>query len=267
MRETQIGRLRERLILEASERMSKPRTFVQFAGMREADEMLNDVDGYPHAFVVACIMDRQMKAERVWRIPYDLKHRLGSFRFSDLANLSLHELEKAMKHPTPLHRFPDTMARNVHSAVRRIASQYQCDASAIWADSPSSATIVRRFLEFAGVGQKIATMAANILVRDLRVPVSDRYSIDISVDVQVRRVFSRMGFVPDDASEEYIAYRARELHPEYPGIFDLILWELGRTVCRSKQPVCDKCHWCDLCAYAAKVDARYEWGKLETGRC
>lgn len=140
------------------------------------------------------------------------------------------------------------MARNAYSAVRRIATQYRGNASAIWMDRPSSAAIVRRFLEFDGVGQKIATMAANTLVREFRIPVSDRYSIDISVDVQVLRVFARMGFVPEDIvarkgdSQEYIVYRARELHPEYPGIFDLVLWELGRTVCRSKQPVCNKYH-------------------------
>ena len=50
-----------------------------------------------------------------------------------------------------------------------------------------------RRLEFRGAGPKIATMAANLLARHLKVPFSDYYSIDISVDVQVRRVLSRLG--------------------------------------------------------------------------
>lgn len=253
MKEAKIARLREQLISEAIEQMSKPRAFVEVTHMKEADDLLNDIEGCPHAFVVACIMDRQMGAERAWRIPYELGQRLGSFRFLDLAKLPMQVLEEAMLHPQPLHRFPSLMSKNLHSAIRHIERQYGGDASEIWTEQPSSATIVRRFLEFDGVGQKIATMAANTLVRDFRIPVSDRYSIDVSVDIQVRRVFSRMGFVPEGASADYIIYRARELHPEYPGIFDLLLWKLGRTVCRPRIPACEGCHWSDLCAYAGEV--------------
>lgn len=251
--EERLGRLLDRLISVATERLSKPRELLQFTGTIEADRMLDDLETYPHAFVIACIMARQIRAERAWRIPYSLQQRLGSFHLADLVSLAPEDLERAMRYPTPLHRMPPTMAKNMHSAIARIASQYGGNASAIWADKPSSARIVRRFLEFDGVGQKIAAMAANILVRDFRVPVSDRYSIDIAVDVQVRRVFARMGFAPHDAPAELIVYRARELHPEYPGIFDLVLWELGRTICLPKAPGCGDCHWTELCAHGVRA--------------
>jgi len=253
--QAKLARLRERLISEATDRLSQPRAFMSFVGVAEADELLNDIKGHPHAFVIACIMDRQMSAQKAWRIPYELKQRIGSFRFPRLAELSLEQLERVMAQPEPLHRFPKVMSRNLYAAIRRIERQYRGNAAEIWTGRPSSATIVRRFLEFDGVGQKIATMAANTLVRDFRIPVSDRYSIDISVDIQIRRVFARMGFVPEDASTEYIIYRARELHPEYPGIFDLVLWELGRTVCRPRRPACDDCQWRELCAHANRKGA------------
>lgn len=252
VKEEKLSLLCERLVAEGFERLRQPRGFVHFTGVTEADELLNNLDEYPHAFVIACIMDRQMKAEKAWCIPLYLKQRIGNFDFPSLARLSQAEVERLMREPTSLHRFPEMMAANLHSAIRLIEARYGGDASMIWAGRPSSAAIVRRFLEFRGVGQKIATMAANVLVRDFRVPVSDRYSIDISVDIQVRRVFSRMGFVDEGASAEFIIYRARELHPEYPGIFDLVLWELGRTVCLPKQPSCDRCRWSALCAYAER---------------
>lgn len=250
-----LNRLCEQLIVEGRERLSQPRSFVQFTRVPEADEMLNNLEEYPHAFVIACVMDRQMAAEKAWCIPYHLKEIIGCFHFSALSTLSESDLKRIMSGPPALHRFPEMMARNLRSAIRRIEVDYGGNAAMIWTGKPSSATIVRRFLEFDGVGQKIATMAANTLVRDFRIPVSDRYSIDISVDVQVRRVFARMGFVSENAPAELIIYRARELHPEYPGIFDLTLWELGRTVCLPTRPRCEKCRWSELCAYAEEVGA------------
>lgn len=250
MMQARLTRLCDRLISEAYNRLALPRTFVKFTGVAEADGLVNDIESHPHAFVIACIMARQVRAEKAWRVPYELKQRIGFFDFSRLASLSLDEFEQAMLQPVPLHHYPKVMSENLYAAIRRIQHEFHGNAAAIWAGRPSSATIVRRFLEFDGVGHKIATMAANILVRDFRIELSDRYSIDISVDVHVRRVFSRMGFVPENANVDHIIYRVRELHPEYPGIFDLVLWELGRTICRSKQPACEQCSWAQLCAYA-----------------
>jgi endonuclease III len=100
---------------------------------------------------------------------------------------------------------------------------------------------VYRFLEFKGCGIKIATMATNLLARILRIKFSDYYSIDISPDVHIKRVLARMGFVPYDPSPEMVIYKARELHPEYPGIIDFSCWEIGKTWCRPTNPDCSNC--------------------------
>jgi endonuclease III len=193
-----------------------------------ANHLLNDLSGHPHTFVLACLMDRQMSAERAWLIPYELAKRLGQFDFPYLAHQTPQTFVDAMRQPTPLHRFPDKMGEIAAKAVQRIATVYGGDAARIWTGSPSSAAFVRRFLEFEGAGAKIATMAANILVRDFRVQVSDKYSIDTSVDVHVRRVFARLGFVENQDSDELIfIYGARDLWPEYPGIFDIA--RMGRS--------------------------------------
>ena len=145
-----------------------------------------------------------------------------------------------------LHRRVDLMPGVFHAGLQRIVLGYGGDACRIWRGTPSSAALVRRFLEFDGVGPKIATMAANILVREMKVHVADKFSIDVSVDVHVRRVFERLGLVREDASNEEIIYAAREMNPEYPGVFDLAAWEIGRTWCKAT-PECGKCRMGGVC--------------------
>lgn len=229
--------LQHRLALETP--VGKPVAFN--TGNQASEDLLNDLTHHPHAFVIACVMDRQMKAERAWLIPHLIRQRLGTFELEALAATRPEQLAAAFAAPPPLHRFPENMATNAHAAFQRIASHYGGDASRIWSDRPSSALLVLRFLEFRGVGPKIATMAANILVRDFKIPVSDRFSLDISPDVQVRRVFTRLGLIPEDSSDEQLTYTARAMSPAYPGIFDLAAWDVGRAWCRPQQPDCGRC--------------------------
>ncbi len=243
----QIG---SRLVEKGQARLHAKPAFVEFTGDHPADKLINDLQHHPHAYLIACVMDRQIKAERAWRIPYELCRRLGTFEFAKLHRLDEDRLRKAMSEPQPLHRFNNDMSHYMRLALDRIADDYGGDASGIWADEPSSATVIYRFLEFDGVGQKIATMAANILARHFKVPMSDYYSIDVSVDVQVRRVMTRLGLVEPGASMEKIIYRARSLSPEFPGIIDHSLWEIGRTWCRPKKAECTACYMRDVCPSA-----------------
>jgi len=93
---------------------------------------------------------------------------------------------------------------------------------------------------------------ALVEVAERDAPVAQRPSdvSDVGADTQVRRVFSRMGFVPEDASNDDIIKRARGMYQEYPGVFDLVLWDTGRSVCRPKDPACPTGEWAAQCAYA-----------------
>ena len=212
-----------------------------FSNNADADKLLRDIKRYPHAYVLACVMDRQIKAERAWEIPYKVSQEIGGFDFDRLSHLSLAQIQDIFK-KNKLHRFNDKISECFYLAIQKIKTDYQGDASKIWDDCPASAAIVRRLLEFKGVGVKIATMAANILARYFKVPMKDHICIDISPDVQVKRVFIRLGFIPKDASNDEVIYCARELNPEYPGIFDLSCWEIGRNWCRPNNPACEECY-------------------------
>lgn len=220
-----------------------------FTHIKEADQLLNDLRHHPHAFVLACLMDRQIKAEKAWIIPYRFQQALGTFEFDRLRRLKPETILRLMTHPEKLHRYPKEMSRNFYEAVQRIQGQYGGNASRIWSGRPSSAAVVYRFLEFRGAGPKIATMSANLLARHLKVPFSDYYSIDISVDVQVRRVLARLGLIEVGDSPEQVIYKARALSPNFPGLLDLPAWEIGRKWCRPNRPLCGKCYMEPVCPF------------------
>jgi len=77
--------------------------------------------------------------------------------------------------------------------------------------------------------------------------MSDYTCIDISPDTHVRRVFKRLGVISKNASNDELIYSARELNPEYPGIFDLSCWEIGRNWCKLQKPQCEDCYLHEYC--------------------
>jgi endonuclease III len=133
------------------------------------------------------------------------------------------------------------MADIFYSGIQDIKTKYHGNAAEIWNGEPSSALVVHRFLDFKGCGQKIATMAANILAREFKVKFSDYHSIDISTDTHVMRVMQRMGYVPKNASRKMVIDKARELHPEFPGIIDLPCFRIGQKWCHPNSPKCNEC--------------------------
>lgn len=235
------------LVTHGQKHMRSSPTITAFTGVKEYDALLNDLEQFPHAFVIACVMDRQIKAELAWAIPYKLKQRIGDFDFATLYDLSEEQTKSYLNSPSPLHRFPDKMSECLYSVIQVIGDKYGGDASLIWSDTPSSADIIYRFLQIHGVGPKIATMATNILARNFQIEFKDYYAIDISADVHVKRVFHRLGLTEQSASTDEVIYKARALHPEFPGLLDFPCWEVGRRWCRPKTTSCSECYLGGVC--------------------
>lgn len=229
------------LIKDGRDYLKEPREkMLEFTGNYHANRLLSNMREYPHAYVLACIMDRQIKYGKAWIIPYEISREIGGFEFKRLLKLSERQIYSIFKRKH-LHRFNKEMAKSFYLALRVIRNEYGDDAGRIWSGRPSSAKVVYRFLRFRGVGPKIATMAVNILARDFKIKFSDYSSVDISADRHVVRVFKRLGFVPHDADENQVIYCARSLYPRFPGIFDLACFEIGHDVCHVRNPECKTC--------------------------
>lgn len=234
------------LVEKGEESLKGPVQDTFTTGNSEADGLWKDLKNYPHAFVLACVMDRQIKAEKAWIIPWEVSNEIGGFEFSRLLKLSEDDIVKIFQKKS-LHRFNEVMAKIFYAAIQTIHSKYNDNAANIWNNNPKSATIVRKFLEFKGIGDKISTMAANSLARYFRIPMQDLSGIDISADIHVLRVFKRIGFIPKESTNDELIYKAQKLYPNYPGIFDLPCWEIGRTWCKPQNPECSGCYLNALC--------------------
>jgi endonuclease III len=221
----------------------------KFSKNDRANEIINDIGKRPHVFVMGCILGHRVHDDKGWETLAYLEERIGTLDIKKLSRLTLADWEKAFMKPTPLHRFYYESARDILAAIQRITREYEGDASRIWSHSPSSATVIKRFLEFDGIGQRTSTMAADILARYFKIPMSDYYSIEATVDPSAKRVLARMGVV-ESKKPIYIQLTLREMYPKYPGIFDPVLWKIGKYHCFPTKPNCPECPVHELCLYS-----------------
>jgi hypothetical protein len=82
--------LRDTLATHGLNLFNTPGPYIHpFTNDPRADALAKDLDHYPHAFVLACIMDQQYKSELVWAIPYQFQRKLGGdFSMNRLKRLS-----------------------------------------------------------------------------------------------------------------------------------------------------------------------------------
>jgi len=243
------NKIADLLMMKGYGYLRRPYEKVKYAEIPKADDLLHNLEGYPHAFVLASLMDRRIDASRAWSIPYELLMELGDFSLPTLLTPKL-DSYKTIFNRRKLHRYNDLMAEIFYTAVHKIHNDFQDNASLIWSSNPTSSSIVRTFLTFKGCGFKIATMATNILARDFKIPMKDFSCIDVSPDFQVMKVFTRTGLIRQNARKEELMYVTRELNPAYPGVFDLPAWEIGSEFCKTKNPECSNCY---LNRYCPKI--------------
>ncbi len=239
------------LIKLGREPLTEPRKEIRFTPHPEVNAALNDLDAYPHLFLLGFLMDSGVDSARAWEIPYRVTRafNLDGYAFDEFAKLSRDQLESAFIAEN-LHRYPSRMARRFHDAIRHLAENYNGNAARLWFDAPASATLVRRLIQFQGMGLRDARAAANILFRYFKIPLADARNLDITPDAFVKRMFRRFGFINRHGSDAELLYIARELYPTYPGIFDHPCWDIANRVCKAQRPLCGQC---ELQPYCPKI--------------
>lgn len=174
------------------------------------------------------------------------RKKIGGYGFKYFQDLTAREIKELFVNNS-LHRFNSNVSNEYYRAIQKLNDEYHGVANNIWSSTDSSAVIYGRLLQFHGIGQKIASMAVNILLRHFKISIRDMQWIDVSPDRHVIRVFKRTGIIRSEASKEEIIWKARELNPKYPGVFDLATFTIGKEFCTSSNPNCRDCPLTNEC--------------------
>lgn len=218
------------------------------AGFSEDYEENKFVFENANAFLFGVIFDQMILAERAWGAPYKLYKRLGDkLDLRQIAKMERSDLFDILHQKPALHRFCNKLSGWLISASDILLKKYKGEAENIWkGDNLETGEVIGRLLEFPGISQKKAHMAASILVRDFQIPLTGLQIIDVAFDRHIRRVFLRTGLAENDTMNSVIA-AGRKYSPQYPGKLDLPTWYVGRNWCHPKHPVCDDCKLQSCC--------------------
>ncbi|HYW88851.1 MAG TPA: HhH-GPD-type base excision DNA repair protein, partial [Chloroflexota bacterium] len=98
----------------------------------EANQLL-DTD--PLALLIGMVLDQQVKMEKAFSGPYELKKRLGGLDVRQIASMDPDKLDKVFRERPALHRFPGNMARRVQAMAQVVVKDYNGDARSVWRDA------------------------------------------------------------------------------------------------------------------------------------
>ena len=193
------------------------------------------------AFALATCFHRQMKAEVIWTIPYDIKVDLGHLDPFRIHQMSLSDLASMFSRLPRRPRFVNDAPRTVQDLTRIVVQDCEGDASRIWVGKRAS-EVKRTFASIHGVGPEIASMAVLLLERrfPIRFDDLDRPSMDIRPSVNTVRVLYRLGASREETKADAVE-TARLLNPSCPGELDEPLLWIGRDWCFATDPDCGRC--------------------------
>jgi len=199
-------------------------------------------------FLIATILDQGVGFEEAWESPEILEKRLGHLDPSSISQMSVADLARVIRSPKSLHRFPNKMAGYLIDSCRLLATRYKSDFRNVWKklDSRQTSEIIKRLMDFDGIGQKKSTMATRILWELGPLSNFETRQIDISLDRHVVRVFLRTGLVNREDSSD-ILYMARQLFPTFPALLDPPSWKIGKDFCHRSNPNCYLCPLSGIC--------------------
>ncbi|HVS50506.1 MAG TPA: HhH-GPD-type base excision DNA repair protein [Candidatus Dormibacteraeota bacterium] len=119
----------------------------------------------PLALLIGLVLDQQVKMEKAFAGPYELKRRLGHLDVKRIASMDPDKLSAVFRERPALHRFPGSMATRVQALCRAILKDYGGDARSVWKDARDGDDLAARIKKLPGFGEMKVKILIAVLAK------------------------------------------------------------------------------------------------------
>lgn len=119
----------------------------------------------PLALLIGLVLDQQVKMEKAFGGPYELKRRLGHLDVRKIATIDPDKLVAVFRERPALHRFPGSMATRVQAMCQAVVKEYGGDAAAVWRDARDGDDLAARIKKLPGFGDMKVKILVAILAK------------------------------------------------------------------------------------------------------
>src|SRR4030081_779328 len=126
----------------------------------------------PLALLIGLVLDQQVKMEKAFAGPYELRKRLGHLDVRKIAAMDPDKLNAVFRERPALHRFPGSMATRVQALCQVIVKDYGADAGSIWREARDGDDLAARIKKLPGFGEMKVKILVAILAKKFDVKPS-----------------------------------------------------------------------------------------------
>jgi len=119
----------------------------------------------PYALLIGLVLDQQVKMEKAFGGPYELKRRLGHLEVRKVAAMDPDVLNAVFRERPALHRFPGSMAGRVQALSKVIVEEYAGDAGSVWTAARDGDDLATRIKKLPGFGDMKVKILVAILAK------------------------------------------------------------------------------------------------------
>src|SRR5712692_53306 len=119
----------------------------------------------PLALLIGMVLDQQVKMEKAFAGPYELKRRLGHLDAGKIAAMDPDKLSAVFRERPALHRFPGSMAQRVQALCQAVMKDYQGDAGALWREPRAGDDLASRIKKLPGLGDMKVRILVAVLAK------------------------------------------------------------------------------------------------------
>jgi uncharacterized HhH-GPD family protein len=126
----------------------------------------------PLALLIGMVLDQQVKMEKAFGGPLELKRRLGHLDVRKIASMEPDKLNQVFRERPALHRFPGSMARRVQALCQAIVKDYGGDAGSVWRQARDGDDLAARIKKLPGFGDMKVRILVAVLAKKFDVKPS-----------------------------------------------------------------------------------------------